>query len=175
MGTAVQGVGDGDTRIKVFVSYSRADKAFANDLVLGLAACGFAPYIDRQDIAAGEDWEKRLEGLIAEADSVVYIVSPDSLASDHCGQEFAAGGRAAQAHPARGVARGGRCGRAAGDEAAQLHLLQRRGADVCGGTCRSGGRVAHGHRLDTRAYAAGGAVGTLGCARAAGEHAAARR
>jgi len=34
---------DTETRIKVFVSYSRADKAFASDLVLGLAACGFAP------------------------------------------------------------------------------------------------------------------------------------
>ena len=79
---------DGESRIKVFVSYSRADKAFASDLVLGLAACGFAPYIDRHDIAPGEDWEKRLEGLISEADSIVYIVSPDSLASDNCGQEF---------------------------------------------------------------------------------------
>ncbi len=88
MGTTVPGAGDGDTHIKVFVSYSRADKAFASDLVLGLAACGFAPYIDRQDIAAGEDWEKRLEGLIAESDSIVYVVSPDSLGSDHCGQEF---------------------------------------------------------------------------------------
>lgn len=77
-----------ETRIKVFISYSRADKAFANDLVLGLAACGFAPYIDRQDIAPGEDWEKRLEGLIAEADSVVYVISPDSLASENCAQEF---------------------------------------------------------------------------------------
>ena len=45
---------EAETRIKVFISYSRADKAFASDLVLGLAACGFAPYIDRQDIAAGE-------------------------------------------------------------------------------------------------------------------------
>jgi hypothetical protein len=79
---------DAEARIKVFVSYSRADKAFANDLVLGLAACGFAPYIDRQDIAPGEDWEKRLEGLISEADSIVYVVSPDSLASENCAQEF---------------------------------------------------------------------------------------
>lgn len=77
-----------ETRIKVFISYSRADKAFASDLVLGLAACGFAPYIDRQDIAAGEDWEKRLAGLITEADSVVYVISPDSLGSENCAQEF---------------------------------------------------------------------------------------
>ena len=80
-----------ERRIKVFVSYSRADKAFANDLVLGLAACGFAPYIDRQDIAPGEDWERRLAGLIAEADSIVYIVSPDSLASKNCAVELQQG------------------------------------------------------------------------------------
>lgn len=79
---------DTETRIKVFVSYSRADKAFASDLVLGLAACGFAPYIDRQDIAAGEDWEKRLAGLITEADTVVYVISPDSLKSENCAEEF---------------------------------------------------------------------------------------
>jgi len=79
---------DTETRIKVFISYSRADKAFASDLVLGLAACGFAPYIDRQDIAAGEDWEKRLAGLISEADSVVYVITPDSLGSENCAEEF---------------------------------------------------------------------------------------
>lgn len=80
-----------ERRIKVFVSYSRADKAFASDLVLGLAACGFAPYIDRQDIAPGEDWERRLAGLISEADSIVYIVSPDSLASKNCAVELQQG------------------------------------------------------------------------------------
>ena len=77
-----------ETRIKVFISYSRADKAFASELVLGLAACGFAPYIDRQDIAPGEEWEKRLAGLISEADSIVYIASPDSLASENCTLEI---------------------------------------------------------------------------------------
>lgn len=80
--------GETETRIKVFISYSRTDKAFAGELVLGLAACGFAPYIDRQDIAPGEDWERRLAGLITEADSIVYIVSPDSLSSENCALEL---------------------------------------------------------------------------------------
>lgn len=80
--------GGTETRIKVFISYSRTDKAFAGELVLGLAACGFAPYIDRQDIAPGEEWEKRLAGLISEADSIIYIVSPDSLASENCAIEL---------------------------------------------------------------------------------------
>ncbi len=86
--TATQHADATETRIKVFISYSRADKAFAGELVLGLAACGFAPYIDRQDIAPGEDWEKRLAGLISEADSIVYIASPDSLASENCALEL---------------------------------------------------------------------------------------
>ncbi len=89
--TSLTNMDSAERRIKVFVSYSRADKAFASDLVLGLAACGFAPYIDRQDIAPGEDWERRLAGLIAEADSIVYIVSPDSLASKNCAIELQQG------------------------------------------------------------------------------------
>jgi TIR domain-containing protein len=74
--------------LKVFVSYSRSDKAFAADLVLGLTACGFEAYIDREDIAAGEVWEKRLEGLISEADTIVYVLSPESISSKHCGWEL---------------------------------------------------------------------------------------
>src|SRR5690349_8648116 len=75
--------------LKVFVSYSRVDKAFAAELVLGLTACGFQPYIDREDIAAGEVWEKRLEGLISEADTIVYVISPESVASKQCSWELA--------------------------------------------------------------------------------------
>jgi hypothetical protein len=78
-----------EIRTKVFVSYARIDKAFADDLVLGLAACGFAPYIDREDIAAGEDWSGRLSGLIAEADTIAYVISPDSITSEHCSWELA--------------------------------------------------------------------------------------
>ncbi len=74
-------------RIKVFVSYSRADTPFALDLVAGLQACGFEAFIDQEDIAPGEPWEQRLGGLIESADTVVYVLSPDSLASEHCSWE----------------------------------------------------------------------------------------
>jgi hypothetical protein len=75
--------------LKVFVSYSRSDRGFASDLVLGLTACGFTAYIDREDIAAGEVWERRLEGLISEADTIVYVISPESVASKQCSWELA--------------------------------------------------------------------------------------
>ena len=69
---------------KVFLSYSRRDAAFADDLVAGLQACGFEAYIDREDIAPGEAWEARLSGLIGEADTVVYVISPHSVNSEQC-------------------------------------------------------------------------------------------
>src|SRR5499427_4286849 len=72
-------------KLKVFISYSRKDSAeFADELVAGLEYGGFAPFLDRHDIAAGEDWEARLGGLIAESDTVVFVVSPEAVKSDRC-------------------------------------------------------------------------------------------
>src|SRR5215471_14947466 len=65
-------------KLKVFISYSRKDSAeFSDELVAGLEYGGFAPFLDRHDIAAGEDWEARLGGLIAQSDTVVFVVSPE--------------------------------------------------------------------------------------------------
>src|ERR1700687_1760747 len=69
---------------KVFVSYSRKDSAFAQMLVSELAAGGFDAFLDKTDIAPGEPWKERLAGLIAAADTVVFIVSGNSVASPIC-------------------------------------------------------------------------------------------
>ena len=75
-------------KLKVFLSYSRRDSSeFAEELVGGLELAGFAPFLDRHDIAAGEDWEARLGGLIEEADTVVFIVSPAAVKSKRCAWE----------------------------------------------------------------------------------------
>src|ERR1044071_5993365 len=72
-------------KLKVFISYSRRDAAqFADELVAGLELAGFAPFLDRHDIAAGEDWEARLGGLIEQSDTVVFVVSPESVKSERC-------------------------------------------------------------------------------------------
>jgi TIR domain len=75
----------GGEKLKVFISYSRKDSvAFADELVAGLELAGFAPFLDRHDIAAGEDWEARLGGLIAQSDTVVFVVSPEAVKSERC-------------------------------------------------------------------------------------------
>ena len=50
-------------------------------LVGALAERGFDAFLDKTDIAPGEPWKERLAGLIAAADTVVFTVSPDSVAS----------------------------------------------------------------------------------------------
>jgi TIR domain len=72
-------------KLKVFISYSRRDSAaFADELMAGLELAGFAPFLDRHDIAAGEDWEARLGGLIEQSDTVVFVVSPEAVKSKRC-------------------------------------------------------------------------------------------
>src|SRR5690349_7950247 len=72
-------------RLTVFVSYSRGDAAFADEIEAGLEYDGgFDVLLDRHDIHEGEDWKRRLAALIAQADTVVFVLSPRSAASPIC-------------------------------------------------------------------------------------------
>lgn len=80
----------GDTAdSKVFISYSRKDVSFIDRLETALVARGFRPLIDRAEIYAFEDWWKRIETLIVAADTVVFVLSPDAVASEICAKEIA--------------------------------------------------------------------------------------
>ncbi len=68
-------------KARVFISYSRKDMAFADRLDAALKTRGFEPLIDRSEIYAFEDWWKRLQALIQRADTVVFVLSPDAVAS----------------------------------------------------------------------------------------------
>src|SRR5712671_8132790 len=76
-------------RARVFISYSRRDIAFVDRLEAALKARNFEPLVDRTDIYAFEDWWKRIEALIVRADTVVFVLSPDSAASDVARKEIA--------------------------------------------------------------------------------------
>ena len=64
------------------MSYSRKDIAFADRLDAALKARGFEPLIDRTEIYAFEEWWERIEALIARADTMVFVLSPDAVLSD---------------------------------------------------------------------------------------------
>ena len=68
-------------KLNVFISYSRDDLAFADQLRAALLGYDFAVTIDRESITTGEDWEKRLGILIRDADTIVFVLSPSSARS----------------------------------------------------------------------------------------------
>ncbi len=74
-------------KLKVFISYSRSELAFVDQLEAALEAQGITTFVDREDIHSGEEWWKRIQQLIADADTVIFVLSPSSAASDICQKE----------------------------------------------------------------------------------------
>jgi TIR domain/Sel1 repeat len=74
-------------KLRVFISYSRDDLYFADQLNAALDLCGFECIIDREGISGGEKWKLRLGSMISEADTVVFVLSPTSARSEVCAWE----------------------------------------------------------------------------------------
>jgi hypothetical protein len=74
-------------KFKLFISYSRDDLKFADQLDTALNITGYDCTLDRQGIQAGEDWKHRLGSLILEADTVIFVLSPTSAVSKICAWE----------------------------------------------------------------------------------------
>jgi WD40 repeat protein len=77
----------GDEKPKVFISYSRDDLSFADQLDAALNLTGFDCTIDRHGIRGGEDWKRRLGDLILSSDTIVFVLSPASALSEICNWE----------------------------------------------------------------------------------------
>ncbi len=78
-----------EVKAKIFISYSRKDLAFADRLDAALRQRDFEPLIDREQIYAFEDWWERIQSLIAQSDTIIFVLSPDAVASDICAKEVA--------------------------------------------------------------------------------------
>src|SRR5271156_5190908 len=78
----IERVPDAEPKAKIFMSYSRKDMAFADQLEGALKGRGFEVLIDRQEIYAFEDWWKRIQILIGQSDTVIFVLSPDAVKSD---------------------------------------------------------------------------------------------
>ena len=75
--------------LNVFIADSREDLAFADQLGEALAAYGYPTLLDRQGLAEGEDWKRRLSALIKDSDTIVYVLSAESARSEICAWEVA--------------------------------------------------------------------------------------
>jgi len=74
---------------EIFISYSRKDKDFVRRLDEALKSRGWEAWVDWEDIRPTEEWMQAIYGAIEGADTFVFVLTPDSVASIVCGREIA--------------------------------------------------------------------------------------
>lgn len=72
----------------IFISYSQADRMFADRIFENLTAMGFNVWIDIEGIAGGQNWLEAIETAIKNADVVIVLMSPTSIESRWVIQEI---------------------------------------------------------------------------------------
>ena len=76
-------------RPDVFLSYAREDKDFVEQLTRALVAREKDVWIDVEDIRGGaSDWRATIWAGIESATAMMFVLTPDSLASTVCGEEL---------------------------------------------------------------------------------------
>jgi hypothetical protein len=72
----------------VFISYSRKDSEFVSILHEALEKSNRETWVDWEGIVKGTEWWKEIEEGIEGADTFVFVISPDSVASKVCQDEI---------------------------------------------------------------------------------------
>jgi serine/threonine protein kinase len=73
--------------LRLFISYSRADERFADDLVARLRALDHEVWWDRS-LQPGRSWDDQIEEAMERADVMLVLMSPDSTRSDEVKHEW---------------------------------------------------------------------------------------
>src|SRR6516165_3140460 len=74
---------------EVFISYSRKDKDFVRRLDESLQSRGREAWVDWEDIRPTEEWMQAIYAAIEGGDTFIFVLTPDSVASEVCDQEIA--------------------------------------------------------------------------------------
>src|SRR6266516_4136110 len=74
---------------EVFISYSRKDKDFVRRLDEELKRRDREAWVDWEGIPPVDKWEKTIYGAIEASNTFIFVLTPDSIASEICGKEIA--------------------------------------------------------------------------------------
>ncbi len=80
----------GGSGIKVFLSYSRRDKTFVQQIHDAIRKQGLDVWVDWENIPLTADWWAEIQRGIENADAFAFVISPDSVQSRVCGDEIQA-------------------------------------------------------------------------------------
>ncbi len=73
---------------KVFISYSRKDLSFVEQLATDLKKAGLDVWYDVSSLGGGARWRVEIEAAIKNSQFVIVVLSPDSIASEWVEREF---------------------------------------------------------------------------------------
>lgn len=73
---------------QVFLSYSERERPVMEKIARNLMREGFTVWTNKTDIKTGEDFQTMIDRGVEEADNIVFLMSPASLASEYCGKEL---------------------------------------------------------------------------------------
>ncbi len=76
--------------VRVFISYSRKDKAFVQQLHDAIRKQGMEAWVDWENIPLTVDWWAEIQRGIENADAFAFVISPDSINSRVCNDEVQA-------------------------------------------------------------------------------------
>ncbi|MBE9228739.1 TIR domain-containing protein [Phormidium sp. LEGE 05292] len=72
----------------IFISYSRRDRDFVKSLHQTFIKLGRDVWVDWEDIPLTADWKQEIFTGIEGTDNFLFILSPDSIKSQYCGEEL---------------------------------------------------------------------------------------
>ncbi len=64
------------SRYRVFVSHAGDDAWVAEQIAKGIEDCGAAAFLDRRDIAAGDNFKQRIQQEIPRCDELLALFTP---------------------------------------------------------------------------------------------------
>ena len=74
---------------EAFISYSRKNKVFVQQLTEAFQQAERDVWIDWEGIAHGSDWWNEIEEGIQDSNCFIFVITPESVASDVCARELA--------------------------------------------------------------------------------------
>jgi Tol biopolymer transport system component len=73
---------------QVFISYSRKDLAFVEQLASDLKKAGLDVWYDVSGIRGGAHWQSEIEKALKNSQYAIFVISPDSIDSEWVNREF---------------------------------------------------------------------------------------
>ena len=66
--------------MQIFLSYASEDKAIAEPIAFSLRSRGHKVFLDRDDLPAGGEYDRRIEQAVEQAGLFIFLISPTSVA-----------------------------------------------------------------------------------------------